>query len=137
MKILHIGKFYPPYFGGIEKVNYDIVEGLNAKGIQTDVLCSNHIKGDTFSEIPYKIYRTHTLKVIASTPLRRSGVAMARQTSSPFFKKTTAASSEQKRFQVDFLRRVRDQNLSLGWVLSSPSNSSLKTGRYFECWVGL
>ena len=69
MKILHIGKFYPPYFGGIEKVNYDIVEGLNTKGIQTDVLCSNHIKGDTFSEIPYKIYRTHTLKVIASTPL--------------------------------------------------------------------
>ena len=69
MKILHIGKFYPPYFGGIEKVNYDIVEGLNAEGIQTDVLCSNHIKGDTFSEIFYKIYRTHTLKVIASTPL--------------------------------------------------------------------
>lgn len=69
MKILHIGKFYPPYFGGIEKVNYDIVEGLNTKGIQTDVLCSNHIKGDTFSEISYKIYRTHTLKVIASTPL--------------------------------------------------------------------
>ena len=72
MKILHIGKFYPPYFGGIEKVNYDIVEGLNTKGIQTDVLCSNHTKGNSFSEIPYKIYRTHTLKVIASTPLSYS-----------------------------------------------------------------
>lgn len=69
MKILHIGKFYPPYFGGIEKVNYDIVEGLNLKGIQTDVLCSNHTKGSAFSESSYKIYRTHTLKVVASTPL--------------------------------------------------------------------
>ena len=69
MKVLHIGKFYPPYFGGIEKVNYDIVEGLNVKGIQTDVLCSNHTQGNIFTNDTYKIYRTHTLKVIASTPL--------------------------------------------------------------------
>ena len=68
MRILHIGKFYPPYFGGIEKVNYDIVEGLNMNGVQTDVLCSNHTKGDTFLEISYKIYIYHTFKDIASTP---------------------------------------------------------------------
>ena len=72
MKILHIGKYYPPSFGGIEKVNYDIVEGLNAEGIQTDVLCSNHTKGNVFTNDTYKIYRTHTLKVIASTPLSYS-----------------------------------------------------------------
>ena len=72
MKILHIGKFYPPCFGGIEKVNYDIVEGLNAGGIQTDVLCSNHTKGNVFTNNIYKIYRVHTLKVIASTPLSYS-----------------------------------------------------------------
>ena len=72
MKILHIGKYYPPYFGGIEKVNYDIVEGLNMNGVQTDVLCSNHNKGNAFSEVPYKTYRTHTLKFIASTPLSYS-----------------------------------------------------------------
>ena len=29
MKVLHIGKFYPPFCGGIEKVNYDLVENLN------------------------------------------------------------------------------------------------------------
>ena len=79
MKILHIGKFYPPYFGGIEKVNYDIVEGLNAKGVQTDVLCSNHNKGNAFSEIPYKTYRSHTFKVIASTPLSCSLITTLRK----------------------------------------------------------
>jgi glycosyltransferase, family 1 len=72
MKILHIGKYYPPSFGGIEKVNYDIVEGLNAEGIQTDVLCSNHTKGNVFTNNIYKIYRVHTLKIIASTPLSYS-----------------------------------------------------------------
>ena len=61
MRILHIGKFYPPYFGGIEKVNYDIVEGLNMNGVQTDVLCSNHFK------------------VIASTPLSCSLITTLRK----------------------------------------------------------
>ena len=72
MKILNIGKYYPPSFGGIEKVNYDIVEGLNMNGVQTDVLCSNHTKGNIFTNNIYKIYRTHTLKVVASTPLSYS-----------------------------------------------------------------
>ena len=79
MRILHIGKFYPPYFGGIEKVNYDIVEGLNIEGVQTDVLCSNHDKGNAFSEIPYKTYRSHTFKVIASTPLSCSLITTLRE----------------------------------------------------------
>ena len=79
MRILHIGKFYPPYFGGIEKVNYDIVEGLNMNGVQTDVLCSNHNKGNAFSEIPYKTYRSHTFKVIASTPLSCSLITTLRK----------------------------------------------------------
>ena len=69
MKVLHIGKFYPPCFGGIEKVNYDIVEGLNVRGVQTDVLCFNHTKGDVFTNDTYKIYRVNTLKIVASTPL--------------------------------------------------------------------
>lgn len=69
IKVLHIGKFYPPYFGGIETVNYDIVEGVNKKGIQVDVLCSNHERGRKESKEKYKIYRANTLKVVASTPL--------------------------------------------------------------------
>ena len=33
MKILHFGKYYPTYFGGVEKVNYDLVEEINKKMI--------------------------------------------------------------------------------------------------------
>lgn len=41
MKILHLGKFFPPYKGGIETVTYDIYSEINAKinDIQVDVLC--------------------------------------------------------------------------------------------------
>ena len=41
MKILHLGKYYPPYFGGIENVTYELVTGLNEFGVRCDVLCSN------------------------------------------------------------------------------------------------
>ena len=41
MKILQFGKFYPPHIGGIEKVMFDLTEGLNRRGVECDVLCSN------------------------------------------------------------------------------------------------
>ena len=44
MKVLQFGKFYPPHIGGIEKVIFDITEGLNNRGIPCDVLCSNKEK---------------------------------------------------------------------------------------------
>lgn len=69
IRVLHLGKFYPPYFGGIEKVSYDLVEGLNKEFISADVLCFNHKKGNSFTNDSYKIYRTNTLLNIASAPL--------------------------------------------------------------------
>jgi rhamnosyl/mannosyltransferase len=41
MRVLQFGKFYPPDLGGIERVMFDITEGLNERGIRCDVLCSN------------------------------------------------------------------------------------------------
>lgn len=41
MKTLQLTKFYPPVRGGIETVSYELATGLMAKGIATDVLCSN------------------------------------------------------------------------------------------------
>ena len=39
MKILQLGKFYP-IRGGVEKVMYDIMIGLNARGVECDMMCA-------------------------------------------------------------------------------------------------
>ena len=41
MKVLQLSKFYPPIYGGIETVTWELTEGLNAAGVRTDVLCAN------------------------------------------------------------------------------------------------
>lgn len=41
MKILQLGKFFPPDIGGIETIMSDITISLNNRGIKCDVLCSN------------------------------------------------------------------------------------------------
>lgn len=68
MKVLHIGKYFPPYFGGIEKVNYDIVEGLFNRKVHVDVLCFNHEKFDFVDKSKYTIFRSSLLFNIFSTP---------------------------------------------------------------------
>lgn len=40
MRILQIGKFYP-IRGGVEKVMWDIADGLNARGVACDILCAD------------------------------------------------------------------------------------------------
>jgi len=41
MKILQLGKFYPPVHGGVETVTYDLTEGMINRGLTVDVLCAN------------------------------------------------------------------------------------------------
>lgn len=69
MKILHIGKYYPPYFGGIEKVNFDLVESLNENGYQTDQLCFNHQSILTSENREYNIFRVSVLNTAFSSPV--------------------------------------------------------------------
>ncbi len=71
MKVLHLGKYYPPFFGGMEKMNYDIVENMKNKyECEQDVLCCSHSKDfvETMST-DYKLYRLPLRRVIASTPI--------------------------------------------------------------------
>jgi len=72
MRILHIGKYYKPDIGGIEKVTFDIVTGLQDDILQLDVLCHNK-SFNTVHEIagPCNIYRLGTWGTFASTPIIR------------------------------------------------------------------
>ena len=39
MKVLQLGKFYP-IRGGVEKVMYDLMAGLDERGVACDMLCA-------------------------------------------------------------------------------------------------
>jgi glycosyltransferase involved in cell wall biosynthesis len=41
VRVLQLSKFFPPIFGGIETVTWELAEGLHAAGAQVEVLCSN------------------------------------------------------------------------------------------------
>ncbi|MBY8021375.1 glycosyltransferase [Vibrio fluvialis] len=71
MKILHFSKFYPPYYGGIETVAYDIVEGVNlCNDIICDVICTNNERR-TVTEVNGSsiIVRASILGTLSSTPI--------------------------------------------------------------------
>ena len=72
MKVLHIGKYYPPYFGGIEKVNFDLVEGLNEAGVSTDVICFNNKYKSVVKTDGYTIFRMSRITEILSVPFSLS-----------------------------------------------------------------
>ncbi|MEA3491479.1 MAG: glycosyltransferase [Campylobacterota bacterium] len=70
MKILQFGKFYYPTFGGMERAMFEITEGLNDKGVECDVLCSNT---KLFNEESffgnYTVYRTASYGILSSTSM--------------------------------------------------------------------
>lgn len=73
MKILHIGKYYPPVRGGIEKVSFDLVESLNKMGYQADILCFNDSKKTEIDfNRGYQIHRSSILTSAFSSPLSSS-----------------------------------------------------------------
>jgi len=70
MQILQFGKFYYPVFGGMERAMYEITEGLNARGITCDVLCSNTESVEEVSEFDgYTVYRAASYGLLNSTPI--------------------------------------------------------------------
>jgi len=80
MKILQFGKFYPPHIGGIEKVMFDLTEGLNRRGIRCDVLCSN--KEPKYSEERnrgYSIIRTRSYGIYHSVSVTPQMIGKLRE----------------------------------------------------------
>ncbi len=80
MKILQLGKFYP-IKGGVEKVMYDLMTGLSARGTACDMLCAA-IDGRTRTvelEHGARLFCCHTLKKMAGTMISPSMVQTARR----------------------------------------------------------
>ncbi|STO97508.1 glycosyltransferase [Helicobacter canis] len=70
-KILQLGKFYPPDIGGIESVMQDICDGINARGLICDVLCSSSSYSFSYEILDSRarIYRTKSFGKLASTSI--------------------------------------------------------------------
>ncbi|ELR4888070.1 glycosyltransferase, partial [Escherichia coli] len=68
MRILEVSKLYPPFWGGIETVVYDISTVLKQKDYDVDVLCvseSNHSSREVMDNV--NVYRCSSIVHMAST----------------------------------------------------------------------
>ena len=86
MKTLQISKFYPPVMGGIESVAFELTEGLNRQGVETDVLCA-HIGSSTLRErsaAGYRIVRAGSLGKLLSTSMSPAMLLEARRMCSDY-----------------------------------------------------
>lgn len=74
MQVLHVSKYYPPTFGGLEKVVYDIVEGLAQRNMRADVLCAAAGGAPSCVDLGsgYTITRKREYAKIAATPIAPS-----------------------------------------------------------------
>lgn len=85
MKILQLGKFYP-IIGGVERVMYDLLEGISEQKIQVDMLCasdsnkSHEIIVNDFA----KIYCTATWKKMLATMISPQMIFRLRKTAAQY-----------------------------------------------------
>lgn len=77
MRILHVGKYYYPYAGGMESVVRDLCEGLVSKGHDVTVLCS-HDRASFSEEV------INGVKVVR---MPRTGVVFGQNINPTFVKK--------------------------------------------------
>jgi len=49
MRVLHVGKYYPPYQGGMENFLRDLLKALKGEGVSVSGLVHHHIPGRSFS----------------------------------------------------------------------------------------
>ncbi len=70
MKILHLGKYYPPYAGGIEAYCKTICEGLVSKGHEVDIVVANNLNQFVMERINgVNIFRLPRKAVLGSIPI--------------------------------------------------------------------
>ncbi len=112
MKILHIGKYYPPALGGIEYFLQDLVQEQVKTGHQIKVLCHQHFAGK--AELTVKnsveIYRAASWGTLAYAPV------------SPMFGRGL---SRLTRSFAPSIIHVHMPNLSAFWVLHFCQNTPI------------
>jgi rhamnosyl/mannosyltransferase len=74
VRVLHLGKYFPPSRGGIETVTRDLVEGFTRRGIVCDALVASSSRRGESQRIAYGDYECRIVRagvplVVASTPL--------------------------------------------------------------------
>jgi rhamnosyl/mannosyltransferase len=81
MKVLQLGKFYPPEHGGMEAAVRELTEGLNAVGLRTDVLCTHRHWRTQEEAWPggYRVVRAGSPAMLLSTPMAPALVKQARR----------------------------------------------------------
>lgn len=69
--VLQISKFYKPVTGGIERVAWELAEGLGRIGLRSDVLCSNQHRQTVVDRQPsgYDVVRAGSLGLMLSTSM--------------------------------------------------------------------
>jgi glycosyltransferase involved in cell wall biosynthesis len=80
LKILQLGKFFPPHFGGIETFTYNLVTSLNNDGVTCDVLCSNQkFELEESSDAGFNVTRTKSFGILLSVSLSPQIISKLRQ----------------------------------------------------------
>ncbi|HLT82119.1 MAG TPA: glycosyltransferase [Cyclobacteriaceae bacterium] len=70
LRVLQVGRYFPPHVGGVETLVFNLAEGLNAKGIRCDVLCSNKEPVYELDETNgFKVHRTKSYGQLLSLSL--------------------------------------------------------------------
>jgi rhamnosyl/mannosyltransferase len=75
MRILHIGKYYPPFHGGIENFMSDLMSEQNKQGHQVQAIVHHHMRQRTFDSDEYAegvIHRVSTLGSLVFVPIAPS-----------------------------------------------------------------
>ena len=77
MRILHLGKYYPPDTGGIESINASLARGAVAAGMNATVLCfANHAVHDEVDN-GVVVHRVLQTRKVASQPLSAAYIRRA------------------------------------------------------------
>lgn len=81
MNVLQVSKFYKPVMGGIERVAWELAEGLSRMGLRSNVLCSNQQRETVVEPQPagYDVVRAGSLGMVLSTSMAPAMVHQLRR----------------------------------------------------------